>query len=677
MVRRRGAATVAAMRRALVLALPLAAACSSTDAPPVGPDPRTESLGMAACTNPGDGRRCVTHRGIAGISMGGGAAMRIGLEHPELFDVVGSLGSPYLDLEYFFNSVSGASAGGFCPREQLLAHLDALDTKDDPNTWCGPVAFGDLALEGTTCGGFSGDFNHHYRGTDAGRGGSFNREGSFEVVFDLALAFGNPAFYNPASPYLPPGVGLDHHVPLALSAPERGAERVEERRRICGSPVVQRGFHDRVYNPTGEHPVITFCDGNGAVNGEYEPGVARLPFEVALAVDYNSNGRRDYAEPVLSQPIEPLDDLGPDHLASAEEPGYDPVTNPDPAGDDYDWLTNPLGPENNHVYDAGEVYQDHGLDGVAGTGDFGEGNGKHDVNPNLARAFERSPKRLLERIDAAALDRLDLWADAGIRDFLYSAQITNHFFGALNARGLPLSRYTDWAGLHAATGAVGDEYDPQLADLSRAAIGQRAYLRYGDPSVCPDIDWETGRGNHVGPAWEVLNRLSTMLAFASARFVGGDFAVLRGELSEQGGPTGGIEDFVQVQRFDSAALGRAQPYVVILPPDYYAQPNGRWPVLYFLHGQGQKATDLAASALLFLSPMMSSERGLGRSDWQKMIIVFADGECQPGECHTGTFYIDFQGVDGAGPKHGEAFFELMRTVEQRYRTKAAEVVAAP
>lgn len=632
-------------------------------------DPRVTSHGLTGCSGE-PGTRCVTHRGIAGISMGGGAAMRIGLSNPELFDVIGSLGSPYLDLEYFFNSVSAASAGGFCPMEQLLDNLEKLDVKDDPETWCGPIEFGDLALPGTTCGGFAGDFNHHYRGTSAGRGGSFNREGSFEVVFDLALAFGNPAFWSETSRYLPPGVPSTYHVPLALSAPERRAERDALRRELCERPHVQEGFFDARYNPTGEYPVITFCDGNGPVNGEYEPGVRNIPFEVALAVDYNRNGRRDYAEPVISQALELLEDFGSDGLPSAEEPGYDPVTRPDPAGDDYDWLTNPLGTENNVRFDPGERFEDHGLDGVPMTGDHGENNGAYDLNPNLARAFELSPRKLLEAIPDRQLDRLHLWTDAGIRDFLYSAQITNHFWSGLLGRGRDLSLYTDWEGLRATTGPASGAYDPEQADLSAERIGRHAYLRYGDPSVCPDIDWENGRGNHVGPAWEVLNRLRTMFAFASARFEDGDFSLISGELSELGGPTGELADFVRVETYDSAVLGRPHPYVVVLPPDYHLHPEARYPVLFFLHGQGQKATDLAASALLFLSPMMTSKvPGKGRSDWQKMIVVFADGECQPGECHTGTFYSDFTGIDGNGPKHGEAFFELMRAIEERYRTK--------
>ncbi len=658
----------------------------SQGAPTIGAPVRVHDL--AACNNDStdgvahDGYRCLTYRGVAGISMGGGAAARVALQNPGLFDVVGTLGSPYVDLEYFFSSVSDASGGGFCPMPALVSHLSQLDDKDNPDTWCGPVAFGDLALPGTSCGGFSGDFNHQYRGAPAGRGGSFDRVSSFQIVFDLALAYGNPAFYNPSSKYLPPGIPEGHFVPLSLLAPDKESELAAKRADLCAHPVIQQNFKHAKYNPTGEYPVISFCDGNGPTNGEYEPGIHRFPFEVALAVDYDRDGERDYGEPVISSSLEAFDDFGVDGVADPSEPGYDPALNPDPAGDNYDWLANPTGTEKNYHFDPGERFADFGLDGVDGTQDFGEGNGKHDVNPNVEFGISQSPRRLLEQIDDRMLSRLHIWADAGIRDFLYSAQITNRFFGEVLRRRPGASKlYTDWEGLRATTGPSDGQYSPERADLSEARLGRHAYLRYGDASVCPGIDAVEGRGNHVGPPWEVLNRIRTVFGFASARFENGDRRALVGDIFEQGGPTQSIGDYVKVETYDSPALGRAQPYVVVLPPDYYKNPEARYPVLYFLHGQGQKARDLAASALLFLSPEMGSQdpekQKKGESDWQKMLVVFADGECQPGECYTGTFYADFVGTDGHGARHGEAFFELMRVVEQKYRTKTPELVKAP
>ena len=72
---------------------------------------------------------------------------------------------------------------------------------------------------------------------------------------------------------------------------------------------------------------------------------------------------------------ERYDDFGSDGIPSDLEEGYDPITNPDPAGDNYDPFHNPTGTEGNYWHDEGESYLDLGIDGVAGTGDFGEGSG--------------------------------------------------------------------------------------------------------------------------------------------------------------------------------------------------------------------------------------------------------------------------------------------------------------
>src|SRR6185369_577882 len=105
------------------------------------------------------------------------------------------------------------------------------------------------------------------------------------------------------------------------------------------------------FNPDGTYNVITFCDGNDSPakgNGIFDQDIAATnPTHVALAVDINGNGKRDTGEPVILQPSEPYRDVGTDGLADKDEPGYDPVTNPDPNGDDYHYLWNPAATENN------------------------------------------------------------------------------------------------------------------------------------------------------------------------------------------------------------------------------------------------------------------------------------------------------------------------------------------
>ena len=99
----------------------------------------------------------------------------------------------------------------------------------------------------------------------------------------------------------------------------------------------------------------------------------------------------------MTTPYEPFADVGTDGKADADETGYDAVTNPDPAGDDYHALRNPRGTERDLDREEGEPYQDVGLDGVAGTcqhgatppagvsacWDTGEGDGRWTRSPGL------------------------------------------------------------------------------------------------------------------------------------------------------------------------------------------------------------------------------------------------------------------------------------------------------
>lgn len=71
-----------------------------------------------------------------------------------------------------------------------------------------------------------------------------------------------------------------------------------------------------------------------------------------------------------------------------QHPGFCPTSddNPDPAGDNYDYYTNPSGTERNGVYDIGEKYLDYGLDRKPGTGDPGENNGRYDAGDPFSNA---------------------------------------------------------------------------------------------------------------------------------------------------------------------------------------------------------------------------------------------------------------------------------------------------
>ncbi|MBL8956733.1 MAG: hypothetical protein JNK82_38525, partial [Myxococcaceae bacterium] len=365
-------------------------ACSAPSAPPEPPKVRT------------------TWRAIGGLSMGAIGAAAIGLQHPEKFDALAALGSP-LDAALLLRTIDRFHTGGFCTRAELMTKLATLND---------PATAGCVTHPPTIRYEHAQDFNHWVYTVNT----PFDRTGYVGLFTDLTLAFGNLLTENPASTFSPPGV---------------------DRTFDCANPVRVKGLKNREYNPDGAIDAITFCDGERSTffcnsneevvdfcsnpaniasplpvsmesafaaaycagkggasiaNRTANPGImlraggrfdacreAREPVLVALAWDFNGNGRRDWGEPLVNNGEERYRDTGRDGCENAREDGaggcrttVDPAAK-DPNGDDYDADVNPLGTENNWRRDEGEPFDDDGLDGVPSTSDFGEGNGTFDL----------------------------------------------------------------------------------------------------------------------------------------------------------------------------------------------------------------------------------------------------------------------------------------------------------
>lgn len=102
-------------------------------------------------------------RAIGGVSMGGYGAMNIGLERPDLFNTIASLGGP-LDMAYLLKFIE----------IDMLGNYDKLIT-------------------------------YPKRGT------------LINMLKDLIISFGNPVYYNPLSTYFPPGINAANaRVPTTL-----------------------------------------------------------------------------------------------------------------------------------------------------------------------------------------------------------------------------------------------------------------------------------------------------------------------------------------------------------------------------------------------------------------------------------------------------------------------------
>jgi hypothetical protein len=447
----------------------------------------------------------------------------------------------------------------------------------------------------------------------------------------------------------------------------------------CANPVVLTSFFDRDFNPDGSKPVITFCDGGDQPghNAVFDPTQPQTdPNEVELAVDLNGNGKRDSGEPIVSHAFEPFLDVGSDGLADKDEPGYDPVTNPDPNHDDYHYLRNPLGTEGNRDYDPGEPFEDVGLDGVAGTCqigdtpgsgvggcyDVGEGNGKWDVSPNVTRWYDNDLSRRLAALSDAERAHVSMWFDGGIRDFLNAGVSSNQAVGQAMARyQVPFGVWDNFAPLVQDT----DDNVYDFTTINWDDIPRDGFVRYGDPDAS-DSTIQAGDGRHVGTPTQILNRIATAFAWLDKRWPDGD---RDDEL-----------DFGQIMSdltFTSPTTGRDGPYALFLPPGYNKPENAakRYPVIYVLHGYGQQPSDLVALSAVIANHMVATEPLASRI--QKFIIVYVDGRCRPEHdgvpitgdgdaCERGTFYTD---SPSGKARMEQNLLDLMAFIDATYRTK--------
>ncbi|MFN3198007.1 MAG: hypothetical protein ACE366_06275 [Bradymonadia bacterium] len=542
-----------------------------------------------------------TFRAIGGISMGGAGSAYMGTRYGDVFDTVLPLGGP-TDWRYLLWYISERLLGGFC----------AHDQGDGLGAWCGPPGPSDpLEHDGVSM------LNWYFDDS----GGSFDRDSYLSIFHDLAYAYGNPILYNPASPYLPPGMPEEW-----LKLPNEVRCAPECRGDDC-PPVdlpfsIPDGFYDDEFNPDGTLPVIPFCDGeDGEPLGFFDGEAAHNePVEVTYAVDLNGNGRRDEFEPVIRNLSEPYEDVGCDGIPSTEEAGYDPVSNPDPAGDDYHWYRNPTGTENSWLYDdcgdeGAEPYEDVGLDGVPDTPsfdeggyDWGQGNGVFDYNPNVARMLERNPAAQYQALPDQERRRMRFWNDGGIRDIFNLGVAHSHFMGQVQSTGENVRIYEGFPALlptDAETYTPSDDLPDPFGDA-----GTHVLIRYGNPDATP-AELEEGDGKHVGSVAEALNRFITMLDWLHHRWPDGNFDRVRGLARD--------DDLVF---FDSERLGKQYRFSISLPAGYFAEENAdvRYPVMVLMHGYGQSPGDLDIAGLLAST---NAARGL----WQKSILLYPEGFC--------------------------------------------------
>ena len=681
--------------------------------------------------------RRLSHRGIVGVSMGGGGTAMFGMRHHHLFDALAPLGGP-VDLTWMLQHVESNIMGGFRPiaKGTQLPDINLNPTPCTTNTECASDETCVNVLPGTPgkCAWIPAPkdpyehnsvFNHWwYEYPNKGSGGTFSRTAYVQIFRDFAIMFGNPNGDNltPGAENLPAGVRPDDPSVVGDHAgdtchvwvdPVDGPDKAKQEeianncpKERCAHTLTLQNYFDDEFNPDGTFPVITFCDGSpqreelSPYANTWSQQNNNFPMELVLAVDYNGNGVRDEMEPVIRSGHEPWSDLGVDGKASKDEAGYMPGVNEDPAGDDYDAQFNPTGTEGNYRYEMGEPYQDVGLDGVAGTKqqpaggwmmpgdgyDVGEGDGKFTVSRGLQRFWDRDPNSIAAgrskdvpsgEVTDEALRRLDVYTDGGTRDLFNFAVDGQHLAGAYLGRKRNVTYFSDFTQQPGLDPVNSAGYNPALVpfdDLPGIVL-----QRYGkiDP-LQADID--SGSGQHVGTATEVIDRIRSGLSFILSRWREPELRTLVLDSSDD--PVEGV-DQCQIAGTCSGDFllknGQKRPVAITLPPGYAhkQQQDRRYPVVYILHGYGQEPSDLAGVGGVLRTFMNQSADGM-ESRMPKAILVFVDGRCRTGpdgkaECIRGTFFGQSPLAQGA--KMEDFWLELMEHVDKTYRTMGdAEVM---
>ncbi len=571
-----------------------------------------------------------TGRIMAGVSMGGYGAALLGTKYHQLFDIVAIMGGP-TDWGYLLWYIRNTLLGGFLPSE-----------KNNKYT-----------------------FERWFTGIDD----IFDRDSHLELMKDLTLAFGNFSNYNPYSTYWP-GAVTNGDTELINRITEKG----------CPNPLVLNDFYDGEYNnpqdpfcssypghitpnTLGLWPVITFCDGGDTNrNGIFDDPDPDVPVEIGLAVDCNGNRKRDRGEPVIRQMWEPFKDYGRDGIPDEKELGYDPITNPDPDHDDYNFWTNPTGTEGNHRYDGpgpisyadpqtgpGEPFEDTGIDGVYGTKDsiydYGEGNGKFDYNPNLYNIWKNDPYLLLDKVD---FKHTKFYMDAGTRDTFYFQEGEKRMMGKINH--LTGGDAAIYYGFDSIPTIPGDENIIFRYDWKK--LPDNFLIVYGHKDLTNEEAMARGGdGGHVGDFSQVVMRVLTIFEYISHH--------IPEEYSYK--VTFASVGKAYVEGFDSKILHCYREYSIALPPGYDDFPDRYYPVVYFLHGYGMKAKDMWQAGLI-INYLMS----MGKL--KHMIIVFPDGRSI--NKVQGSFFINHADNSGQDPYKYEDYIikELIPYIDKHYRT---------
>jgi hypothetical protein len=268
----------------------------------------------------------------------------------------------------------------------------------------------------------------------------------------------------------------------------------------------------------------------------------------------------------------------------------------------------------NLVRDQGETFTDDGLDGVPGTGDFGEGNGTFDEDPDRAHWLEEDPLTRIASRAASDIASQRLYMDVGTEDEFGFARHYQNLVDVLTSKGLQVG--------------IQDGFSGNCADLDDAGV-PILLVRYssghiGVDSVDPE-DLFDGDPCGDDTVWE---RIVSMIGFLNASFPDGEFGPGTPDFPDLD-PTGDIVNAEVTSPTLAAGGGDPVRDVVVYRPPQFFTSDDDFPVVYFLGGYGQEPEDFEPVQSLLDLLILTGQL-------QNMYFVFLPGEGG----RQGSFYVN-------------------------------------
>ena len=427
-----------------------------------------------------------------------------------------NIGTKHADL---FGTI--AALGGPVDMQQLLRDLanDNLEVK--PQTVI-PLNVGD---------DFTFDHQEPYPGRDT----------RLSMIKDLVIAFGNPFLHHPdlSRQYL----AMDSEPARLLRDDTFGSFTLPANPRgfLDGGDANQDGLRQTSETPTDPVDVLLLAGGSLPLIAS---GASGVDVGGRMLADLNGDGVYDVGDGIVVNLSEPFTDTN-----------------------------------GNGVFDAGEPFSDVGLDGVAGTGDFGEGNGRFDYDPDRANWLAEDPLTRLEARSAADIATQRIYMDVGTEDQFGFGKHYDNFITMLQSKGLTVT--------------TRDDFPANCADVARLPQ-QYLLIRYvGGHVGIPEADDSRDKllnGDICGTV-VIWQRLLAMISYMDSSFPDGFSGP--GDVSiTDPDPRGDIMKTQIASPALRTGSGTApeQPVLIYRPPAYFHTTRS-FPIVYILGGYGQTPDD--------------------------------------------------------------------------------------